>query len=230
MLKRLVVMFLGLFFLSGCTDSFRGYHKKSANNKLIDNKGFQGGKHPPLYNKKYVKIAKKNVIEENFDDDDDELVGEHDTETINPALRNRQMYLQMVKQDADRVRKQKIGSGKDSSNTLGSASAKINKENLAKDEAKIAKELEQIKLMLKETKKDLERYRCSAQKNLDSAPVVTDDKISSNKLPASNSVQKNSKGSSKKTKMNKKFLSEDFDRNNISTDNNVEEDINPRAL
>jgi asparagine synthetase B (glutamine-hydrolysing) len=229
MLKRLVVMFLGLFVLSGCTDGFRGYHKKSANNKLIDSKGFQGGKHPPLYNKKYVKMAKKNVIEENFDDDD-ELVSENDTETINPALRNRQMYLQMVKQDADRVKKQKIGSGKDSSNTLGSASAKINKEDFAKDEAKIAKELEQIKLMLKETKKDLERYRCSAQKNLDTAPVITDDKISSTKLPVSNSVQKSSKGASTKTKMNKKFLSEDFDHHNISTDNNVEEDINPRAL
>ena len=229
MLRRLVVIFLGLFFLSGCADGFRGYHKRSANNKLIDSQGFQGGKHPPLYNKKYVKMAKKNVIEENFDDDD-ELLSEYDTETINPTLRNRQMYLQMVKQDTARVKQQKIGSGNGGFNTLSSARTKVNKGDFGKDEAKIAKELEQIKLMLNETKKDLERYRCSAQKNLDSAPVITDDRISSNKLPASNSVQRNSEGSSKKTKMNKKFLSEDFDCNNISTDNNAEEDINPRAL
>ena len=238
MLKRFTVMFLGLFLLSGCSDGARDYFKKSANNKLIDREGFQGDKHPPLYNKKYVKIAKRNVLEENFDDDDDELTSEYDTETLNPTLRNRQMYLEMVKQDTNRVKKKKMSGGKDNSNTLSSASAKVNKENFAKDEARIEKELEQIKLMLKETKKELERYSCSAKSSGSGAAVPSgteSDVVLPNKLPAVNSMQGSKKSSSTKTQM-KKFLSEDFDDNTLhntkSTGHSAEEENNshPRAI
>lgn len=231
MLKRLTVISLGLFLLSGCSDNVRGYFKKSANNKLIDREGFQGDKHPPLYNKKYVKIAKRNVLEENFDDDD-EVSNEYDTETTNPALRNRQMYLEMIKQDANRVKKQKGSAGNDHSNTLSSASAKVNKENFAKDEARIEKELEQIKLMLKETKKELERYSCSA-KGSGAAAVPSgaeSDVVLPNKLPTNNSMQGSKKSSSTKTQM-KKFLSEDFDDNaplnTKTTDHSGEGDNEP---
>ncbi len=208
MLKRFIVIFLGMFLLSGCSDSARGYFKKSANNKLIDTKGYHGSKHPPLYNKKYVTMAKRNVMEENYDDDEDELLSEDDTETINPALRNRQMYLEMVKQDTMRIKQQKSQKGKKSSYTLESASTKINKEDIAKDEARIQKELEQIKLMLKETQKELERYSCSGKKSHTAVEVAAGDN-----LPTTNSIQENTKNSSTKTQMKKKFLSEDFDNN-----------------
>ncbi len=63
MLKQIIIATLGLLVLSGCADGFRGYFKKSANNKLIDNKGFEGGKRKPLYNKKYINTAKQNLAE-----------------------------------------------------------------------------------------------------------------------------------------------------------------------
>ena len=72
MLKKIIILFLGVFVLSGCTDSFRGYFQKSANNRLVDSKGFKGGKRKPLYNNKYISLAKKNIVEDNLDDPEDD--------------------------------------------------------------------------------------------------------------------------------------------------------------
>lgn len=167
MLKKIIIIILGLSLLSGCTDGFRGYFKKSANNKIIDRKGFAGSKRPPLYNKKYIAMAKRNVMEENFDDDEGDLLSEYDTETINPTLRNRQMYIKMVKQDAERSERQKLNQEQEYP-SLNSANDKVKRQNNDKNDkanSELHKELEQIKSMLRETKKDLEKYKCPARQN-----------------------------------------------------------------
>ncbi len=210
MLRKTIITVLGLFLLSGCTDGFRGYFKKSANNKIIDTKGFEGSKRQPLYNKKYISMAKRNVTEENFDDDEEDLLSEADTETINPTLRNRQMYLKMVKQDADRKRRQKLNQDKDYP-SLNLASDRVKKRNSDEENSKLHKELEQIKAMLHETKKDLEKYSCPAGKNVktqsaDMLPIETDSHKNSKKLET-NKTQ----SVVNKSEMKRKFLSEDYD-------------------
>jgi len=202
MLQKTVVAVLGLLMLSGCTDSVRDYFQKSANNKIIDTKGFAGGKRPPLYNKKYISVAKRNVLEENFDDEEDDLLSEDETETINPTLRNRQMYLKMVKKDADRIKSRKLNNDGEYT-SLSSASDKVNKKNSDGASAKLQKELEQIKAMLYETKKNLEKYSCPGRSN-DNIDHTDNYK---NNTPKSSSTRH----VTGKSEMKSKFLTEDYD-------------------
>ncbi|MCC8371833.1 MAG: gp58-like family protein [Rickettsia endosymbiont of Pseudomimeciton antennatum] len=218
MFKRIIITFLGLSLLSGCTDGFRGYFKKSANNKIIDRKGFAGGKRPPLYNKKYIATAKRNVMEENFDDDEGDLLSEYDTETINPTLRNRQMYIKMVKQDAERSERRKQNQEKEYP-SLNSANDKLKRQNNDENDkanSDLHKELEQIKAMLHETKKDLEKYKCPArqttnQQTVDRVPSKP--KTDSHKKIKRVETNKNHKTNKAlgKSEMQKKFLSEEYD-------------------
>lgn len=219
MFKRIIITFLGLSLLSGCADGFRGHFKRSANNKIIDRKGFAGGKRLPLYNKKYIATAKRNVMEENFDDDEGDLLSEYDTETINPTLRNRQMYLKMVKQDAERNERRKQNQEKEYL-ALNSANDKLKRQNSDKNNkanSDLHKELEQIKAMLRETKKDLEKYKCPARQTTNQQTV---DKVLPNKAKIGSSTKikeveasKNNKTNKPlgKSEMQKKFLSEDDD-------------------
>ena len=54
MLKKIVIFSTLAMLLSACVTGPDGYLKRSANNKIIDRKGFKGGKRAPLYNKKYI--------------------------------------------------------------------------------------------------------------------------------------------------------------------------------
>jgi hypothetical protein len=216
MFKRIIITFLGLSLLSGCTDGFRGYFKKSANNKIIDRKGFAGDKRPPLYNKKYIAVAKGNVMEENFDDDENDLLSEYDTETINPTLRNRQMYLKMVKQDVERSERRKQNQEKEYP-SLNSANDKLKKQNNDKANSELHKELEQIKAMLHETKKDLEKYKCPARQNTNQQTVdrvlPSKPKTDSHKKIKGVETNQNNKTNNTlgKSEMQRKFLSEEYD-------------------
>ncbi len=216
MLKKIIIIVLGLSLLSGCTDGFRGYFKRSANNKIIDSKGFAGGKRPPLYNKKYIATAKRNVMEENFDYDDGDLLSEYDTETINPTLRNRQMYIKMVKQDSEHIERRKLNQEKEYP-SLNSANDKVKRQNNGKADSDLHKELEQIKSMLRETKKDLEKYKCPARQNTNQQTVdkVLPSKHKTDSRKKINGVETNKNNKTKnvlgKSEMQRKFLSEDYD-------------------
>ncbi|MCC8398108.1 MAG: gp58-like family protein [Rickettsia endosymbiont of Labidopullus appendiculatus] len=213
MFKRIIITFLGLSLLSACTDGFRGYFKKSANNKIIDRKGFAGGKRPPLYNKKYIATAKRNVMEENFDDDEGDLLSEYDTETINPTLRNRQMYIKMVKQDAERSERRKQNQEKEYP-SLNSANDKLKRQNNDENDkanSDLHKELEQIKAMLHETKKDLEKYKCPARQTTNQQTV---DRVPASKAKTDSHKKIKRVETNKavgKLEMQKKFLSEEYD-------------------
>ncbi|MCC8417622.1 MAG: hypothetical protein LN588_03840 [Rickettsia endosymbiont of Bryobia graminum] len=176
--QKIIIIILGLFLLSGCSDNFRDYFKRSANNKLIDRKGFEGSKRAPLYNKKYIATAKRNVVEENFDDEED-LCSEFETETVNPIIRrNRKMYLKMVQKDADRIRKEQEEIDDQGCTLLATASNKVNRRNKEDTNTKLQKELDHIKAMLHDTKKDLERYKCPSE----AAKNIKDEKIESSEI------------------------------------------------
>ncbi|RYE05658.1 MAG: hypothetical protein EOP33_00040 [Rickettsiaceae bacterium] len=162
--KFIILTITGLFLLSSCTDGFRGYFKKSANNKWFDRKGLQGGKRKPLYNKKYIDLAKRNIIEENLDDETEaDLV----IEGANIPSINRQIYVDMVKQDAIDKQNLKSVESKNSKTRkfknngypdLVDAQSKISQAQ--NKEQNLQQELMEIKSMLIDAKKDLTKYRC----------------------------------------------------------------------
>ncbi|MEY3197019.1 MAG: hypothetical protein RLZZ59_387, partial [Pseudomonadota bacterium] len=53
MLKNLPLWIVAILLLTGCNSSLQ----RSANNKIFDTRGFDGGKRRPLYNKKYIDRA-----------------------------------------------------------------------------------------------------------------------------------------------------------------------------
>lgn len=203
MLKKIIILFLGVFVLSGCTDSVRGYFQKSANNRLVDSKGFKGGKRKPLYNNKYISLAKKNIVEDNLDDpedDDDDYDNPLRGEQIDPVKRNREIYLKMIKRDMA-----KAESGEDSEDdiSLSKANKKVRKDNTDK-ERKMQEEIDQIKAMLRETKRDISKYTCpNATANQNYVPPV------SNYEPVA--PVKNSKPYNNNSKVKQKFIREEDD-------------------
>lgn len=179
MFRNFIIIVLGLFLLTGCVDGFRDYFKKSANNKMIDRKGFKGAKRKPLYNGKYIALAKRNVIEENYDESDeidldDDLYATPDVSTI-----NRQAYIEMIKEDARRKKRQRFEKRRaiyddeyeDSYPSLVKASekAKANGDDRTKD---LQKEIAEIKSMLNEAKSDLAKYKCPMQQEMNAGKNV----------------------------------------------------------
>jgi len=200
MIKKITVIILGLFLLSGC-EGFRDNFKKSANNKMIDRKGFQGGKRKPLYNRKYISLAKRNIVEENFDEDEEEI--DDLSEIRNPSQENRKMYMNMIRRDAERKERKRLEEYKSSYKyndadddrsypSLAKSNKKVKQEDLS--DQKLQKELSEIKSMLNEAKKDLVKYKCPMGQNIDETKAQhssSDDKevkIKSKILP--NSPQK----------------------------------------
>ena len=173
MFKKITIIIVGLCLLSGC-DGFRNYFKKSANNKFIDTKGFEGSKRKPLYNKKYIALAKRNVIEENFDDDEEDDIDDYMSEVKNPSQENRKIYMNMIKNDAKRnklkrnkilPRKEDASAKNDKYPSLTDANEKVVKDD--SNDQKLQQEIAEIKSMLNEAKKDLVKYKCPMQQSIE---------------------------------------------------------------
>lgn len=222
MLKQIITTILGLSLLSGCADGVRGYFKKSANNKMIDNKGFEGGKRKPLYNKKYINTAKQNIIEDNYEDDDEDDGSDDNiyNERSNPSRLNRALYRKMIERDAERVKSQRLKDYSDKYSTLNEASKKVKDEvrDNSEDTANIRKELAQIKSMLNDSKKDLAKYNCASKSLITEKPLTQNQTSSNNsevlthkKTSEELKDTKKSLASPKTSAVKKKFLSEDED-------------------
>ena len=160
MLPRILLFIFTLYSLSACSSSPRDYLKTSANNKLFDRKGFQGSKRAPLYNKKYIDKAKRNAAQGDYDDDFDDI-DEDEMIHENTYKKNARMYRDIVEQEKQKKRK-KSGWSK--------SRRKIYPEQIDAEETKtqgnysnqleLKDELEQIKVMLKETRSELENSKC----------------------------------------------------------------------
>lgn len=158
MWKNVILVFVA-FLISGCADFSL---KRSANNKLVDAKGFHGGKRRPLYNKKYITQAKRNVKDGSYDDDYDSDENDEDT---TPASRNRSIYRNMI----DQERKKGASQGNyrrnddmdyDEDYPRLSDAKKRSSAPDGKSEQEMRRELQEIKKMLSTTQKDMAKYRC----------------------------------------------------------------------
>ncbi|RTK93667.1 MAG: hypothetical protein EKK61_00995 [Rickettsiales bacterium] len=153
MLKVLITFFLLTTTLSSCANDPNSFFKRSANNKLFDTKGFHGGKRAPLYNKKYITQAKKNILKGDYEIDDDY----DDDESENISRENIEMYKALIKKDLEENYKK----NKRSKNKKKSFLSLINsKQNTETEEhflnLELKDELEQLKLILDDTRKELE--------------------------------------------------------------------------
>lgn len=165
MLKQVILLFSASILLCACASGTDGHLKKSANNKLFDRKGFHGEKRPPLYNKQYISKAKNNIVNKRLDDDDLE-----DEEPIyeknDYSKENIEMYKAMIKEDHERkVKKDKKftwwwnRNKKSSYPSAKEANSKIDPEIHAQN-LELKEELNQIKAMLSQTRKEMSSYQC----------------------------------------------------------------------
>lgn len=196
MLKKIVIFSTLVMLLSSCVSGPDGYLKRSANNKIIDRHGFKGGKRAPLYNKKYIAQAKKNVVtgEYEYDDFDDEDEDNFDKE--NTPRENIEMYKAMLDHDLSQERKNKKGSkwGKNTYPSLRKASHRMDDEEHIQN-MELREELDQIKAMLNDTKRELANNKCPAVvQNEKKKPTVSH----SNNLATPTQVKKETTSPQKK--------------------------------
>ena len=176
MLKKIIVFTILASVLSACVTGPEGFLKRSANNKLFDRKGFQGGKRSPLYNKKYIAQAKKNIINNELEDDAD-FDNDDLSEDENVSRENMELYQAMIKEDLARDQNQRNKLRKDrvGSKAYPSIAKAHNKLDQNTDAAnlELREELEHIKSMLNDTKRDLASYKCPTAKELEKANLRT---------------------------------------------------------
>lgn len=179
MFVRIILVLLSFTLLSGCANFSL---KRSANNKLVDMSGFEGGKRRPVYNKKYITRAKHNVIEQSYDDD---YVEDEDSESISSSSLNRSMYQDMIEKDKrrkalrsndpkmQRYQKQSLEYNDSYEDLSKSRDSVENAQNNGKKSQDMQKELSDIKKMLAETKKDMAKYRCPMQQTQNKGSSAT---------------------------------------------------------
>ena len=102
MLKKAIILTLLTSLLSACVTGPEGYLKRSANNKIFDRQGFQGGKRETLYNKRYITQAKKNILSDNIEDDIDE---NEFSETEKQSRDNIEMYKAIIDEYLEKERR-----------------------------------------------------------------------------------------------------------------------------
>lgn len=165
MLNKLVTIFILALTVCACNLIPQDHLKRSANNKLFDSKGFKGSKRAPLYNKKYIAQAKKNVMIKNYDEDEDEEY--EDAEIDNPVQDNIEMYKAMIQQDLSNERHgnksaKPIEKNKHIYPSLIESKDKSEINAQSMDAQQIQQELEKIKLILQETKQEMAKSKCPA--------------------------------------------------------------------
>lgn len=167
MLKQILLLIGVMFLITGCNMEL----KKSANNKLFDTKGFDGGKRRPVYNNKYIDRAKRNVIENNYDDEDTD--SDEPDEYVDPYTQNRIMYSNMIKTDQNKKsRKNRANQPHYDTSYPDIGHAKdiaLSQSHNSQSNADLKNELAEIKTMLSAAKKDLVKYKCPLQE----APAST---------------------------------------------------------
>lgn len=163
MLFRVSILAIASIVLSSCVSGPQDYFKRSANNKLFDMYGANGGKRAPLYNKKYIEKAKKNIISGDYDDEDEE-----DTDEVeNSARDNIEMYQAMIEEDMNRkYQKNKKRRKTKVYPNLVDASSNVEARSHS-DNLELKEELRRIKEMLKETQNDMGNYKCPTAQELE---------------------------------------------------------------
>ena len=164
MLRQFFIIFIALSVLSSCAQFSL---KRSASNKLVDFGGFESAKRRPVYNKKYIDRAKRNIRDNNIEDED---LGDDAEEITNPYAENRMMYRDMIRRDQKRSLGDKkrgyqrmIQDYAEEYPDINEADATSRSTGNDKSSPEVERELTEIKKMLAETKKDMAKYRCPMQ-------------------------------------------------------------------
>lgn len=162
---RLTLFIITTITLSGCSNPFQTYFKHSANQKLIDAKGFKGKKRMPMYNQKYITKARNNVTTSSPSDTDEE----HDQtnpyydqdELRNYYQANRKMYEDMMEMNNNKKYWSKPLNTKSKSEiSLSEIEKDVQK---GEENKQIKSELAEIKKMLKKTMDDLSNVKNKEQ-------------------------------------------------------------------
>lgn len=185
MLKKIIVLSSLAFLLSSCVTGPEGYLKKSANNKIFDSKGFKGGKRAPLYNKKYISQAKKNILTGEYEYDDSDF-DNSDISYEDNARENVEMYKAMLEHDLSQGKKGKKRTDLAYPSVIHT-SDKLNR-NSSADNSDLREELNNIKQLLNDTKREMANTRCPAAINIEN-------KHKENSNPTAKSNTDNSKKS-----------------------------------
>lgn len=164
MLKKIIVFSSLAFLLSSCVTGPEGYLKKSANNKIFDTKGFKGGKRAPLYNKKYISQAKKNILTGEYEYDDSDF-DNSDTLYEDSARENVEMYKAMLEHDLSQGKKGKKRTDLAYPSVIHT-SDKLSR-NSSADNSDLREELNSIKQLLNDTKREMANTRCPAAINIE---------------------------------------------------------------
>lgn len=167
MLRKAIVFTILTFLITGCVTGPDDYFKRSANNKIFDRKGFKESKRQPLYNKKYIAQAKKNILNGEYDDE------ELDDEAEDISRENIEMYKAMIEEDLNSTKQNRRGARGNNRSRANSAYPSIVAANdkLTPDthdaNLELKEEIAQIKSMLNEAKKDLASYKCPTARDLE---------------------------------------------------------------
>jgi len=163
MIKFLTIISV-LCILTSC-NSIDGYVKRSANDQTFDSKGFNAKKRSPMYNKKYIRRAERNVEEQNFDQE--HKVSSNDYyepgELRSYHQSNRKMYNDMMQMNRSKrvIENQKYHYKNNSSNLRDFNQDKkdTSVENSLKNEIK------SMKKILEQTQKTIATYKCAVNQN-----------------------------------------------------------------
>jgi hypothetical protein len=163
MLKKAIIFSILALLVAGCSSGPDDYFKRSANNKIFDRKGFQNSKRPPLYNKKYIAQAKKNILNGDYNDD------EAEDEVEDPSYDNIEMYKAMIEEDLNDMN-QKNRRRKKSNRSVYPSIVDANDKISVEDQSsnlELREEITQIKSMLDDARRELASYKCPATKELE---------------------------------------------------------------
>jgi hypothetical protein len=139
--------------------------KRSANEEFFDTKGFKGKKRTPMYNKKYVERARKNLEDSYFDDkyEDIEENQYYESNELRPYYKsNRRMYQDMVDMNES---KQNLQNRYGKRNSYPKLSEIDDSYQSQKDQENLKNEIKTIKKMLEDTKEKMSTYKCPIPQN-----------------------------------------------------------------
>lgn len=164
MLKNVINIGFTILLLSSCVSGPNEYLKRSANNKYFDTGGFQSSKRAPLYNPKYINQAKRNIQQDDYDYDDefDDDDIDEENQLHNARYKNMKAYRNMSQ-------KQGVKGKKYRNNYPDLYESKKNLPTNYNNykHLELKEELDEIKYMLEETKKELENSKCPNVKQIE---------------------------------------------------------------
>lgn len=141
-----------LIFLTSCSIGIHDL-KRSSSNKLIDSSGFHANKRRPLYNGKYIKKAKENIINSEYEEEEIE-----NDEISTPSEKNISMYKKMLKKDEEEPEDDIYDSSDD--NDIVKSRKVLSGKSAMRSKTELEREIKEIKTLLSKTREDIAKSKC----------------------------------------------------------------------